>query len=176
MSKNIQTIMVGIDFSDCTDHVVQFAVQLAEQLGGRLHLVHVHVPTPAAAVGPLIPDPMPLPQLEPDDEALRRMQAALQTLADRLVQGRVPTVTQVYIGDASLSLRGAIEQIKPDLVVVGSHGRGVLMRLLLGSVSTYVSQHSAVPVMIVPNTQASSVTKPVKGRNEVESDAAVSAA
>jgi len=41
-------------------------------------------------------------------------------------------------------------EVKPDFVVVGSHGKGILKRAFLGSVSGELARRSPVPVMIVP--------------------------
>jgi hypothetical protein len=45
---------------------------------------------------------------------------------------------------------GWIKEMKPDVVVVGSHGKGMLSRALLGSVSSELAAKSPVPVMIIP--------------------------
>ena len=50
-------------------------------------------------------------------------------------------------------VRGLIElitELRPDMVVIGSHGRSAVMRMLLGSVSTQIIHRSPVPVLVVP--------------------------
>jgi nucleotide-binding universal stress UspA family protein len=41
------------------------------------------------------------------------------------------------------------EEVGADVIVVGSHGRGFLQRVVLGSVSEYVVRHSSIPVLVV---------------------------
>ena len=53
------------------------------------------------------------------------------------------------ISFSSLQLPELAKEYKADQIVVGTHGRGFLGRTLLGSVSSYLSQHSEVPVTIV---------------------------
>ena len=48
--------------------------------------------------------------------------------------------------DASLRL---VEQVHADLIVCGSHGRGLIARAMLGSVSGWLATHATVPVLIV---------------------------
>jgi hypothetical protein len=50
-------------------------------------------------------------------------------------------------------LRDAVEELDPQLVVVGSHGRQGVMRFLLGSVSESLARCLAVPVLIVPSSE-----------------------
>jgi nucleotide-binding universal stress UspA family protein len=52
-------------------------------------------------------------------------------------------------GSAGVMICLAAKQSSPDVVVVGSHGRGWLKRVVIGSVSEYVIRHSSVPVLVV---------------------------
>ncbi len=52
-------------------------------------------------------------------------------------------------GSAGTAICAFAEEIKPDVVVVGSHGRGWFQRLVIGSVSEYVARHCTSPVLIV---------------------------
>ncbi len=52
-------------------------------------------------------------------------------------------------GAAGQMICKVAEDIDADVVVVGSHGRGFLQRVVIGSVSEYVVRHSSVPVLVV---------------------------
>lgn len=52
-------------------------------------------------------------------------------------------------GSAGVVICALADEIKPDVVVVGSHGRGWFQRLVIGSVSEYVARHCKSPVLIV---------------------------
>jgi nucleotide-binding universal stress UspA family protein len=56
-------------------------------------------------------------------------------------------------GDPGDRIVRAAEEQQPDVVVVGSHGRGFLRRTLLGSVSEHVVRHCPVPVLVIPNAE-----------------------
>lgn len=51
-------------------------------------------------------------------------------------------------GDPRHSTLKMVEQLKPAMVVVGSHGKGFIARTMLGSVSSWLATHSTVPVLI----------------------------
>jgi nucleotide-binding universal stress UspA family protein len=57
--------------------------------------------------------------------------------------------TRVEVGDAGPMIVWVAEQIEADVVVVGSHGRGALKRIVSGSVSEHVVHHSPCPVLVV---------------------------
>lgn len=52
-------------------------------------------------------------------------------------------------GSAGRAVCQTAEEVEPDVVVVGSHGKGFLSRVLIGSVSEYVVRHCAYPVLVV---------------------------
>jgi nucleotide-binding universal stress UspA family protein len=57
--------------------------------------------------------------------------------------------TRVEAGDAGPMIVWVAEQIGADVIVVGSHGRGVLKRMVVGSVSEHVVHHAPCPVLVV---------------------------
>jgi nucleotide-binding universal stress UspA family protein len=77
-------------------------------------------------------------------DALARTVAAISTSA--------PVVQRVEVGDAGAMLCRLAEELAADVVVVGSRGRGVIKRALLGSVSTHVVHNAPCPVLVVRAT------------------------
>jgi nucleotide-binding universal stress UspA family protein len=74
-------------------------------------------------------------------DAIERTVAALSTPAS--------VVQRVEVGDAGAMLCRLAEELPADVVVVGSRGRGVIRRALLGSVSSHVVHNAPCPVMVV---------------------------
>jgi nucleotide-binding universal stress UspA family protein len=74
-------------------------------------------------------------------------QGAIRATVEAL--GSVDVETRVEVGDAGPMIVWVAEQIDADVVVVGSHGRGALKRLMSGSVSEHVVHHSPCPVLVV---------------------------
>lgn len=137
----LRTILCATDFFDCSRHAFRLARSLAIEQESRLVIVHV-IPT----LGSMVAFEDALKQLEPKDageklwEVLRRFQVsnAKVQVEHRLVSGNV----------AEEILRLA-HQIGCDLIVMGTHGRTGLRRLIMGSVAAEVSQQAPCPVITV---------------------------
>lgn len=65
--------------------------------------------------------------------------------------GLEPSVVELKLleGSAGPAICAAAEDLQPDVVVVGSHGRGWFQRLVIGSISEYVARHCLSPVLVV---------------------------
>lgn len=88
------------------------------------------------------------------DERNQRWEAEWSAAADDLartaaVTGGAPVEQRIEVGEAGSVICGVAEEVGADVVVVGSHGRGFLSRVLLGSVSEYVVRHAPCPVLVV---------------------------
>ena len=137
----IKNILHPTDFSKPSDYALRFACALARDYQARLVLLHVvEPPVYHGELGMTIP-------LSDD------FYAWLKKRLDRLVSADcgVPVTTILAEGDASREiLRIALEQ-ECDLIVLGTHGRTGLSRVLLGSVAECVTRHSRVPVLTLKN-------------------------
>jgi nucleotide-binding universal stress UspA family protein len=88
--------------------------------------------------------------LASEDAAAR---AAIDAVVAALPDSWRPTVQRrVEAGDAGPMLVWVAEQEDSDVIVVGSHGRGMFKRLVLGSVSEHVVRHAPCPVLVVRAT------------------------
>jgi nucleotide-binding universal stress UspA family protein len=145
---SIQTILHPTDFSARSEYAFRLACALARDHGARLIVLHV-VPPPQS-VGY---DEMPITSpLSPDykkelEDKLRRFMAVDPNLrvAGRLEEGF----------PADEILRTA-QETKADLIVMGTHGRTGLGRLLMGSVAEQVMRKAACPVLTVKTPVAES--------------------
>jgi universal stress protein A len=140
-------ILVATDFGEPSAAALRYGVELARRFQAQLHVLHV-VDDLAAHPYATLPgavDPGPLQtQLE---EAARTQLAALLSEPDRLaVQAQLTTMTSASVALAILNY-ARDEQI--DLIIVGTHGRHGLARVLLGSVARHVSSSAECPVLTV---------------------------
>ncbi len=144
MRSGTFNILVGIDFSDSSAAAMSHALTLANRIGATIHLVHISptqghltVPTDIA-----LNVPTQFENAQQSRERLERLRA--------IIGDRAPVDLHVRMGEPVRGLIEVINELKPDMVVIGSHGHGAVLRLLLGSVSSQLIRRSPVPVLVVP--------------------------
>ena len=134
--------VVGVDGSEGSRTALTWAVAMAAALGGSVKAVTTwHYPPLPAAPG--------LSPITYDEESFERaaVTAARLVLAD-VPDGPVPIEHQIVNGDARRVLIDASRDAAA--LVVGSHGHGLLVGALLGSVSLGCVEHAKCPVVVVP--------------------------
>jgi nucleotide-binding universal stress UspA family protein len=132
-------ILLPTDGSDAAEAAVEHAVRLARTYDARVHVLYVVEPLPAAeydATSVL--------------DALRREgDRVTGETADRLERSELATVTAVRTGAAHRVILDYAAESGIDLIVMGTHGRRGLGRVLLGSVAEKVVRLADQPVMTV---------------------------
>jgi len=143
----MNVVAVGVDLSPMGNRVVREALEVSAPHDAELVLVHVAAPDPdfvGMDAGP---------QYIRDDLAreLREERTRLRAMAAELeAKGRRVRVVMVR-GAAAPSLVEVARKVEADLLVVGSHGKGPMKRLFLGSVSEGVLRRAPCPVLVVPD-------------------------
>ena len=135
-------ILVAVDPSEIGVHATLVGLELAAALGAKAAFIHVIAPAPAdGAWFPVASFELTLP---PDYEIS-------QVLAG--LKGRAPipgdAVEFVPVGDPVRLIVQTAGDWPADLVVIGSHGRDGMDRVLLGSVAEGVARHAPCPVLVV---------------------------
>jgi len=142
----IKTILCPTDFSECSAAALGAAIELGKRLGARLQLVHV----------------FQLPQYVGWEEGMAMVAASasfldeLRKQAEQQLQKQLESVKQAGVAAEAVLVDGVpFQQVierseKADLVVMGTHGRTGLPRLMLGSVAERVVRLSKCPVLTVP--------------------------
>ncbi|NOT67518.1 MAG: universal stress protein [Methylophilaceae bacterium] len=151
---HISHIIATTDFSTAAERAVQRAALIAQQLGAKLHLLHV--------VHPL--DMYPGPELSFDAQLYYREQILqevnknqTETLAASLrVQYGIPVKAITRIGRAHTEIACYAASHAGSLIVAGARGENTLLDLLLGSTATRLLHVADCPVLIVKNREAAS--------------------
>ncbi len=138
-----KSIVVPTDFSHCAERAVELGVRLARENDATLTLVHTwEVPVYAYSAMPL----PPLDMWTPIESAAR---AQLDTVTAE-VKKQIPAVRSILRrGFAPEQILEAAAEAKADLIVMGTHGRHGLPRVLLGSVAERVVRTAPIPVLTV---------------------------
>jgi nucleotide-binding universal stress UspA family protein len=145
----MKTIVAAVDFSNATLGVIEMAGSLAKAFGAQLHLLHVIEQEPTYTAYGFTPDEYPVLH-EFQEEAKRRAARKLEELL-ATVAGNLPGTSVQLVEDSPLhGILEYVKQTKADLVVLGSHGHGVVVSLLLGSVAEGMVRKAVVPTLIVP--------------------------
>lgn len=145
MNIALQRILVALDFSDLTEHILKHAAELARVFGSELLLCHVV--DRAAFLSQLPPGgegylPPNLPQLQEEyaREQIAEWQKKLPLPQSRLVFGQGSPYREI--------VRIARDE-NVDLLILGTHGHGAIVQALLGSVAERVVRHAPCPVLTV---------------------------
>jgi nucleotide-binding universal stress UspA family protein len=153
MTQPLKRIFAPTDYSDQSRRAFAMAVDLAKQFGASIELLHVW-PAPYFGRGYGYDSTLALDPVEHKSmfdlirsNAVKEMQTFVASVE---VPPGTTISTHIASGDAPHEILEFIEQHKPDLVVVGTHGRTGPRRWLLGSVAERIVQHSACPVLTVP--------------------------
>jgi nucleotide-binding universal stress UspA family protein len=135
----LTTILHPTDFSENSEFAFRVACALARDYNARLVLLHV-VPPPMViyAGGPVPAETWP--SVEEVQEKLRQLESQAH---------RVRVESQVLEGDPVDMILRAAEETHSDVIVMGTHGRTGLSRLLLGSVAEAVIRKAPCPVLSV---------------------------
>lgn len=146
MNLAFKKIVVATDFSSESELAAQYARTLASRFGAAVHLVHV------------IEEPFPIsPELfihEIPDFRERLVQDAQEKLAESMAKvGGTDATCEVLVGTVPRRIVESAANHDADLIVMGTHGRGAIGHLLMGSVAERVVRTADCPVLTVRNPE-----------------------
>ncbi len=140
---NLKKILCPTDFSDSSDFALEFASSLAAETGSLLQIIHVGNESSAYLAG--YGDFGTVADLV--DREMREHRALLEQV--RPSRAKVNFEHRYLSGSPGNEILAFAERENVDLIVLGSHGRTGLTRLLLGSVAEAVVRRAKCPVLTV---------------------------
>ncbi|WP_457652950.1 universal stress protein [Rhodocaloribacter sp.] len=146
----INKILAAEDFSECSDAALGFALDLAQRHGAEVHVLYAQV----HHGDPFAPPAYPARHNERvRQEMEKRVKAQAETLGS--VDLGALEVAYAVIRDvaAAPAILGYAEEHDVDLIVMGTHGKRGLRRLILGSVAEEVVQLAKCPVLTIGSGQ-----------------------
>jgi nucleotide-binding universal stress UspA family protein len=147
----VRRLLVPIDFSDASGVAIDHAKEIALTYGAEIDLLHVvDEPTFPAAYGDDL-------ARFPTEEVLDRVETQLATMARNDI-GYEHVQVAARTGSPAGVILDYIDEKDIDFVVIASHGRTGLDRMLLGSITERVLRRSPTPVFVVKPTQKSLVS------------------
>ena len=139
-------ILVPLDFAPSSEEALRVAVDLARTFDSELTIVHVWEVPLYAYSG------MEFSTIDLLRPARDLAQKQLDWKLDALRKEGANVRGVLRSGSAWSEIRSAIDELAPDLVVMGMHGRHGLTRIFLGSVAEQIVRYSASPVLTVRET------------------------
>src|SRR6185369_8918900 len=139
----INKILCPVDFFPASDAAVNYAAGLAENYEATIHLLHVITPIAASAYEYAIDTTEFIRSMEESSmEEMNRLVAKLKVAG-------IKAEPELRIGDVYDEIKKTIEIEKPDLIVMGTHGRRGVERWFMGSTTEKLLRHSPVPLVTI---------------------------
>ena len=139
-------ILVGVDLSGATEKIVKKVEDIAKTFSAKVWLLHVTEPEPDYVGFDMESDAV-------RDALAKRFQGEhrqIQDVADRLRNAGLDTTALLVQGVTVETILNEASKLEVDMIVDGSHGRGAMYQLLVGSVSEGVLHGSKCPILVVP--------------------------
>jgi nucleotide-binding universal stress UspA family protein len=152
----IQRILCPVDFSDASRHAVEHAIALARWYGAAITGLHVYTPMVAATANVPAPDDRLLPS------ELTRVRETTEAWFGEAVTAGLKVDVVVDVGLPAGGILSCAEAVRPQMIVMGTHGATGFEHLLLGSVAEKVLRKAPCPVLTVPPRATATSMLPFK--------------
>ena len=137
-----RTILVPVDFSEHASHALDAAVELAKHFGAKLHLIHVYPIQPIMVAPYEVSIPIDI------EKSIRESaNQKLREWAERAVQAGVEVETTSAADTPAEAIARLAQDIRADLIVMGTRGLTGFKHVLLGSVAERTLRIAPCPVL-----------------------------
>jgi nucleotide-binding universal stress UspA family protein len=151
----MKKILIALDYDPAAEKIAEKGYDLAKSMNAEIILLHV-VSEPlyytSANYSPIMGyegfNNLDMVQLTNVDELKKAAQNFLNMSKQHLGDDSIQTI--VVEGEFEESIVGAAKEMNADIIVMGSHGRRGLDKLLLGSVTEQVLHKTDIPLFIIP--------------------------
>jgi nucleotide-binding universal stress UspA family protein len=144
---HLRSILLPTDFSECAECALPYATQLARAAGARLVCLYVVEPMmPPVGYAPVAE---PLPAVDVSEQLQQSAERELPKLAEREECAGLDVEELIVHGEAAAEIVRVAAERAVDLIVISSHGRTGLGRMIFGSTAESVVRHAHCPVLVV---------------------------
>lgn len=142
----MKKILVPCDFSKPAINAFRFALDVASQSKGTIHLLHV-------IELPIMHDTVLMPVLNFEEQLLKDLRENAETgfkkITDKYTEAGVKVIAKTVFGSVSRMIQDYIEKESIDIAVMGSHGASGLREFFIGSNAEKMVRNSPVPVLVI---------------------------
>jgi nucleotide-binding universal stress UspA family protein len=159
MIPRIKNILYATDLSKNSAYAFRYAVNSAQKHDAKIHILHVMEALPSAAEGLITQfigeEKLRKVRKETEGELLGRIRERLRRFAEKELKRDPKTLRKVISfdvvsGNPAAEILRKAEELDADVVILGTHGKGVISHAFLGSVSEQVLHRIRKPVFIIP--------------------------
>ena len=152
----IKKVLIGVDNSKFAENAAKYGFDIAHKFGATVGLVH-------------IVEPIALPYTNTSDVLLGSSmeevnvvnELEIMNIQEDLSKKTIENFIKKFSGDTDIThftefgntadgIINCSKEFKADIIVIGTHSRTGIDRLLMGSVAEHVVRHSEIPVLVVP--------------------------
>ena len=155
MKSKIKKILYATDLTKNSAQAFQYAMDLADMYSAQIHILHVVEPMPAG-VKPFLELQHPEFNYKKESEKIKEeITSKLSSFCDSVRTGEPECTFKVETAEVSegypaTEILDKAKKIKCDLIVMGTHGKGIISHTLLGSVAERVLRRTNTPLLVVP--------------------------
>jgi len=155
MIPKIKKILYTTDLSQNSTYVLRYAFNTAEMHDAKMDIMHVSEFSVTA-----FPDSLAL-GIAPEDKSsiLTKIRKRLDDFVHQELGEKATTVKRissilVVEGNPVVEILKTADELKADVIIMGTHSKGIIAHTFLGSVAAQVLQRSRIPVFIIPFPKA----------------------
>ncbi len=149
---HLAKILCPTDYSSTSDNAVRYAVEFARKVGAHVRFLHIITPGTVPLKTPLGSE---AGELSPEDDDVLPESFSSVLMAEK--KKGLSADIRVLKGEAHKVISEQASSWGADLIIMGSHGRTGLHRLIMGSVAEEVFRVSDIPVLLVKQNAAEKI-------------------
>jgi len=160
MGSKIRIIMCAVDLTDNSDRVIEEAVRAANAYDAQVHLLHINESFDTNVAMPIVSfmgeerfkQLIEEKKSETEDEISRRLDNMAAEGKAGIKTGDLKRIKGIHVmeGDPVVEILNMASAVKADMLVLGTHGKGIVVHTFLGSVAQKIVKRVSVPVLLVP--------------------------
>ena len=139
-------LLAAVDLSKASGYVIEAVHRVALATDAEVYVLHTIIPLPGIAG----PEFNPVTEHQDLSERYLDERDQLNELVSQLVEAGVNASALMAQGDPVKTIMREVERLDAELVVIGSHGHGMMFDALMGSISAGILRKSTIPVLVVP--------------------------
>ena len=139
-------LLVALDLSDCTEKILHQVKEVAKPLKASVWVIHNAEPEPDVLEFKVDP----LAARDSLAKKFHKEHQQIQDIADQLRKEGLEATAILVHGKAVETILEVADKLCVNMIIVGSHGRGAMHQLILGSVSKGILRKSLRPVLVIP--------------------------